>query len=151
VLATSYVRLQACRLADDIIVATTTMLSTMTSWPRRARRRPVVSRQRTGRASADTSVPRVKQATIWCPRDIDCPLIDSETVDRVIAGPCRAHRDAWPTRVTLSSGRIRAGWTPEALFADVLERAGRMASRALARTVTAFVLEERPDLFVLES
>jgi spore coat polysaccharide biosynthesis protein SpsF len=76
----------------------------------------------------------------------DCPMLDSEVVDRVI--------DAlWaPPAVDYSANVIERtfpqGLDAEAMFFDVLLRTRRMAVSPEAREhVTWFIREERPDLF----
>lgn len=77
----------------------------------------------------------------------DCPLIDPEVVDRVIA---RATDDADPcdyasNTITRSYPR---GLDVEAVHRDALERVARLARSELAREhVTYFIHRERPELF----
>jgi spore coat polysaccharide biosynthesis protein SpsF len=79
----------------------------------------------------------------------DCPLIDPEVLDRVVA---RALDDTAPCDYasnTLQRTYPR-GLDVEALHVDVLERIGRMArSRPAREHVTYFLHAERRDLFVI--
>jgi spore coat polysaccharide biosynthesis protein SpsF len=77
----------------------------------------------------------------------DCPLIDPGEVDRVV--------DALRADVDYAANVVEPRTLPrgldcEALWRDVLERVGRMATSPAAREhVTWFVHSERPDLFAI--
>jgi spore coat polysaccharide biosynthesis protein SpsF len=77
----------------------------------------------------------------------DCPLIDPGEVDRVV--------DALGEQVDYAANIVEPRTLPrgldcEALWRDVLERVGRMATSRPAREhVTWFVHSERPDLFAI--
>jgi spore coat polysaccharide biosynthesis protein SpsF (cytidylyltransferase family) len=80
----------------------------------------------------------------------DCPLLDPEIVDRVVAtlvddGPCDYASN-------VIERRYPRGMDAEAMYADVLHRVARLATSAEAREhVTWYILRERPDLFVRRS
>jgi spore coat polysaccharide biosynthesis protein SpsF len=75
----------------------------------------------------------------------DCPLIDPVEVDRVVGA---LGDDVDYAANIVEPRRLPRGLDCEALWRDVLERAGRMAtSRAAREHVTWFVREERPELF----
>jgi spore coat polysaccharide biosynthesis protein SpsF len=81
----------------------------------------------------------------------DCPLIDPEETDAVIAA-LQERR----TSCDYASNRLQAhlprGLDTEALWRDVLERMDRLATSAPAREhVTWFCYAERPDLFRLHA
>jgi spore coat polysaccharide biosynthesis protein SpsF len=76
----------------------------------------------------------------------DCPLIDAETLDAVVALALDAPCDYASNTMQRTFPR---GLDAEALFADVLERLGRLATSTPAREhVTWFLHRERPELFV---
>ena len=81
----------------------------------------------------------------------DCPLIDPEETDTVVA----ALEERQSTCDYASNGLERSlplGLETEALWRDVLERMDRLAMSAAAREhVTWFCYGERPDLFALHS
>lgn len=75
----------------------------------------------------------------------DCPLLDAEVMDRVVA--------ALAPSLDYASNTLRRtyprGLDVEAFHADVLERMARLAtSRAAREHVTYFLHRERPDLFL---
>jgi len=79
----------------------------------------------------------------------DCPLIDPRETDAVVEA-----LDERATTCDFASNTLEPdlprGLDTEALWADVLERTGRMATSAPAREhVTWFCYAERPDLFSL--
>jgi spore coat polysaccharide biosynthesis protein SpsF len=81
----------------------------------------------------------------------DCPLIDAQEVDAVIAAleQRRATCDYASNRLERDLPR---GLDAEALWRDVLDRMDRLArSRPAREHVTWFCYAERPDLFALHS
>lgn len=81
----------------------------------------------------------------------DCPLIDPVEIDVVIAA-LQERRVRCDYASNILERRLPRGLDTEALWADVLERVGRMATSASAREhVTWFCHTERPDLFELHS
>ena len=79
----------------------------------------------------------------------DCPLIDPEETDAVIAA-LESERCDYASNILERT--LPRGLDTEALWRDVLERVERLATSAAAREhVTWFVHSERPDLFVLRS
>jgi spore coat polysaccharide biosynthesis protein SpsF len=81
----------------------------------------------------------------------DCPLIDPDEVDAVIAAleERRATADYASNRL---EPHLPRGLDAEALWRDVLERTHRLAVSAPAREhVTWFCYAERPDLFALHA
>src|SRR5207249_2946295 len=81
----------------------------------------------------------------------DCPLIDPDTVDRVV---CALTDDT--SGADYASNVIERtyprGLDAEALFRDTLERCERRATSAEAREhVTYYIVRNRPDLFTLRS
>jgi len=145
-------RLTRCRLADDIVVATTV----------NATDDPVVTVARAEgarwfRGSEGDVLDRYVGAARDAKADIvvrvtaDCPLIDPDVSDRVIdalvSGPER-----WDYASNVVRRTFPQGLDTEALFADTLERVHRMARSASAREhVTPFIYRERPDLFLVHS
>jgi spore coat polysaccharide biosynthesis protein SpsF len=80
----------------------------------------------------------------------DCPLIDPEETDIVIAA--LRERPTCDYASNTLERHLPRGLDTEALWADVLERMARMARSAPAREhVTWFCHSERPDLFELHS
>lgn len=79
----------------------------------------------------------------------DCPLIDPEVVDRVVADLVDSvERCDYSSNVITRT--FPKGLDVEAMHADVLERVNRLASTVSAREhVTTFVYQERPDLWFL--
>jgi len=146
-------RLAGCRLADELVVATTV----------NATDDPVVAVARGEGArwvrGSETDVleryvgaAREARADVVVRVTADCPLIDPDVSDRVIAA-ASSHPGRWdyvsnvvPTRT------FPRGLDTEALFADTLERVHRMAHSEAAREhVTPFIYQERPDLFAIGS
>jgi len=81
----------------------------------------------------------------------DCPLIDSATVDRVVAALVDAPGGA-DYAANVIERTFPRGLDTEAFFIDALERMARLATSAAAREhVTRFLLVERPDLFLRHS
>ena len=79
----------------------------------------------------------------------DCPLIDATETDAVVA-ELQERRLTCDYASNCVERHLPRGLDCEALWVDVLERIGRMASSAPAREhVTWFCYAERPDLFAL--
>lgn len=77
----------------------------------------------------------------------DCPLIDPREVDVVVAA-LEEHPDRYDYAANTLERDLPRGLDCEALWADVLERMGRMATSKPAREhVTWFCHAERPELF----
>jgi spore coat polysaccharide biosynthesis protein SpsF len=141
-------RLRACRRLDDIVIATTA----------RPTDDPVVDLARqqgiaSFRGDEDDvlsrylGAARAAEAELVVRVTADCPLLDPEVTDRVIA---RATDDADPCDYASNTLRrtFPRGLDTEALHRDVLERVARLARSQPAREhVTYFVHQERPDLF----
>lgn len=80
----------------------------------------------------------------------DCPLVDPEVIDRVVAAVADDPEGADYASTDLPRPTFPRGLDAEALFADVLFRADRLARSAPAREhVTYFVWAEEPALFRL--
>ena len=152
-LARQLARVKRCRLVDDIVVATTTN-ATDDAVVATARDEGV----RWFRGSETDVLGRYAGAAQEARADVvirltaDCPLIDPEVSDRVIAtlsgepGRWDYVSNVVPTRT------FPRGLDTEALFADTLERVHRMAhSQAAREHVTPFIYQERPDLFSIGS
>src|SRR4051794_7585076 len=78
----------------------------------------------------------------------DCPLIDPREVDVVVAEIEARRHDCDYAANILGPRQLPRGLDCEALWRDVLERVGRMATSVPAREhVTWFVHAERPELF----
>ena len=145
-------RLARCRLVDDVVVATTA----------NATDDAVVALARSEgarwfRGSEGDVLARYAGAAREARADVivrvtaDCPLIDPDECDRVIAALV-----SHPARADYASNVVRRtfpqGLDCEAMFADTLERVDRLArSPAVREHVTAFVWHERPELFLIES
>lgn len=81
----------------------------------------------------------------------DCPLIDPDETDAVIAA-LEQRRDCCDYASNRLVPQLPRGLDSEALWRDALERTDRLArSRAAREHVTWFCYEERPDLFELHS
>jgi spore coat polysaccharide biosynthesis protein SpsF len=143
-------RLKRCRNLDEIVVATT----------RDAADRPVVElAERHGArwfcgdehdvlgrfvgAAKETAADVVVRCTG------DCPLIDPEVTDRVIA-ELTDHVDECDYASNVIERTFPRGLDSEAMFIDTLERIDRLARSAAAREhVTIVPRSERPELFLL--
>lgn len=143
-------RLQACRLADDIVVATTEAAAD-DPLTRLADEAGV----RWFRGSEDDVLARYLGAAREAGADVvvrvtaDCPLIDPEQTDRVTAALGDGLCDYASNVVRRTFPR---GLDSEAMTREALERAGRLAVSAAAREhVTRVMLVERPELFRLRS
>jgi spore coat polysaccharide biosynthesis protein SpsF len=77
----------------------------------------------------------------------DCPLIDAEVTDLVVAAACEPGCDYASNVIRRTFPR---GLDVEAFHVDVLERLARLAKSVPAREhVTYFLHRERPDLFLV--
>jgi spore coat polysaccharide biosynthesis protein SpsF len=151
-LARQLERVKRCRLLDDVVVATTTA-GADDALVALARDEGV----RWFRGSESDVLGRYAGAASEAGADVvvritaDCPLLDPETSDRVIA----ALSDG-PDLADYASNVLRrtypVGLDTEALWRDTLERTARHARSASAREhVTPYVYAERPDLFLIRS
>lgn len=143
-------RLKRCRLADDIVVATTGNTADD----------PVVEVAevegvRWFRGSEDDVLERYLGAAQDAKADIviritaDCPLIDPDQTDRVITELQARKRDC-DYAANVIERTVPRGLDVEALFMDTLQRTDRLAHSPVAREhVTWFIREERQDLFTL--
>jgi spore coat polysaccharide biosynthesis protein SpsF len=141
-------RLRRCREADEIVVATTV----------NAADDPVVALAegegvRWHRGSEHDVLGRYAAAAAESRADVvvrvtaDCPLIDPEVTDRVIA-ELSGHAQECDYASNVLPRTFPRGLDTEALFHDVLVRVDRLARSAAAREhVTLFVAVERPELF----
>jgi spore coat polysaccharide biosynthesis protein SpsF len=137
-------RLRAAKMVDTIVIATTD-LPTDEPVAREAARLGVGC----FRGSEQDVLSRYVGAARACAADVvvrvtsDCPLLDPETVDRVIGALTRGCDYASNTHVRT----YPRGLDVEALHAGTLERIARLATSAAAHEhVTAFVMEY-PALF----
>ena len=145
-------RLAACRLADELVVATTL----------NAADDPVVTVARGEGArwfrgsEADVleryvGAAREARADVVVRITADCPLIDPDVSDRVVAALTDAPA-RWDYVSNVAPRTYPRGLDTEALFVDTLERVHRMArSHAGREHVTPFIYQERPDLFSIGS
>lgn len=145
-------RLQRSAVLDDIVIATTTNPSD-DSVVALAHQSQVAC----FRGSEADVLSRYVGAARQARADVvvrvtgDCPLIDPEVLDRVVRA-----LEAPDVLCDYASNAIERsyplGLDTEAMFADVLFRAERLARSAPAREhVTYYVVRERPDLFLLRS
>ncbi len=145
-------RLKQCRAIDDITVATT--LNDADD--------PIVALARGEdvrwfRGSEYDVLSRYVGAARESSADIavritsDCPLIDPEETDRVVL-ELESHTDKCDYAANTVERTFPRGLDVEAFFRDTLERIGRVARSSPAREhVTFFLLQERPDLFLVRS
>ena len=145
-------RLKKCQCVDEIIVATTINAtddpvvalanSEGVRWFRGSEQ-DVLSRY--------LGAARESQADIVVRITADCPLIDPEQTDRVIH-ELESHATECDYAANTIKRTFPRGMDAEALFGDTLERLGRLGYSQPAREhVTFFLLEERPDLFLIRS
>lgn len=145
-------RLKRCTSLDEIVVATTTNSSDdpvveladlqQVAWSRGSEHDVLGRYLAAARGAKADVVVRVTG---------DCPLIDPVVVDQVIAA--LEHPDAACDYASNVLERtFPRGLDTEALFAETLYRVGRLAKSAQAREhVTAYIVQERPELFVRRS
>jgi len=143
-------RLRACRRIDGIIVATSTNAADA-AVVELARAEGVghfcgSEHDVLGRF---LGAARAAEAAIVVRITADCPLIDPDTVDRVVQTLEDGGCDYASNVIERTYPR---GLDTEAFFRDVLERVARLAQSPQAREhVTWFLLRERPELFVTRS
>ncbi len=145
-------RLERCELADDVVLAVTTNPDDE-PLIELARRRGV----RWHRGSEHDVLARYVAAAREAAADLvvrvtsDCPLIDPEETDAVIAA-LQERRESCDYASNRLEPHLPRGLDTEALWRDALERTDRLATSAPAREhVTWFCYAERPDLFELHS
>jgi spore coat polysaccharide biosynthesis protein SpsF len=145
-------RLARCERADELVVATTT----------NSEDDPIVALvgrlgHRVFRGSEDDVLSRYAGAAREAGADLvvrvtsDCPLIDPEETDVVIAElEARAAEADFASNPLVRD--VPRGLDTEALWRDVLERAHRMATSVPAREhVTFYIWSERPERFALHA
>jgi spore coat polysaccharide biosynthesis protein SpsF len=151
-LAQQLLRLKRCRLADEIVVATTTN-ATDDRVVALARAAGVRWFRGSERDVLERYVGAVRdaRADVVVRVTADCPLIDSDVSDRVIDALSGGSMPSdYASNVTPRT--YPQGLDTEALFADTLERVHRMARSESAREhVTTFIYREHPDLFLVQS
>jgi spore coat polysaccharide biosynthesis protein SpsF len=145
-------RLRACRMAREIVIATTTNPAddpvAETAWRHdcclfRGSEYDVLGRYLAAARKACAEV--VVRITA------DCPLVDPEVVDRVIR-ELLDRADACDYASNVFARTWPRGLDVEAFFMDTLERMDRLGRSPLAREhVTAVIRAERPDLFLCHS
>jgi spore coat polysaccharide biosynthesis protein SpsF len=145
-------RLQRCRRADDIVVATTEKeddtpvvviaKAVGTRWFRGSEH-DVLSRY--------LGAAREARADVVVRITADCPLIDPGVTDDVIA-ELETHQDACDYASNVMPRTFPRGLDSEALFGDALERLARLASTGPEREhVTLAVRERCRHLFLKRS
>lgn len=145
-------RLQRCRRADDIVVATTEKeddtpviviaKAVGTRWFRGSEH-DVLSRY--------LGAAREARADVVVRITADCPLIDPGVTDDVIA-ELETHQDACDYASNVMPRTFPRGLDSEALFGDALERLARLASTEPEREhVTLAVRERCRHLFLTRS
>lgn len=151
-LAQQLKRLRRCRYADEIVVATT----------RKDEDTPVVAVAESAgarwfRGSEQDVLARYLGAAREARADIvvritaDCPLIDPEVTDTVIA-ELESHADACDYASNVMPRTFPQGLDSEALFLDTLERIHRLTSSGPEREhVTLFLRREGRHLFLTRS
>lgn len=145
-------RLARCRQADEIVAATTT---NTTDDPVVAIAREAGVRWFRG-SEADVlsryvGAAREAKADVVVRVTADCPLIDPEESDRVVAALV-AQRERCDYASNVVRRTFPQGLDTEAMYADTLERLDRLAQSSPAREhVTYFILKERPELFAIQS
>jgi len=145
-------RLARCRQVDEIVVATTT----------NATDDPVVAVARAEGArwyrGSETDVlaryvgaAREARADVVVRVTADCPLIDPEESDRVVA-TLVAQRERCDYASNVVRRTFPQGLDTEVMHADTLERLDRLARSSPAREhVTYFILNEHPEFFRIHS
>lgn len=145
-------RLKQCTLVDDIVVATTT---NTTDDPVAV----LAYREQVGcfRGSEQDVLARYVGAAREAKADVvirvtaDCPLIDSQVTDRVIA-ELTDHAMECDYASNVLRRTYPRGLDVEAFFWDTLVRMERLAQSSKAREhVTVFLRSERPELFLCRS
>jgi spore coat polysaccharide biosynthesis protein SpsF len=145
-------RLQRCEHVDEVVLATTAAPADD----------PVAELAgrlgvRVHRGPEDDVLTRYADAARSARADLvvrltaDCPLLDPEATDAVVAA-LEARRSACDYASNVLERHLPRGLDTEALWRDVLERADRLATSRPAREhVTSFIHTERPDLFALHA
>lgn len=151
-LARQIERLQECREADEIVIATTT----------NPQDDPIVALARdlgvrSFRGSENDVLGRYVGAAFAAQADLvarvtsDCPLIDANETDRVIAA-LKERQATHDYAANVLERHLPRGLDTEALWIDALLRADRMAESSTAREhVTHFLVRERPEWFRLHA
>lgn len=136
-------RLRAARRIDDIVIATTVSAKDDAVCREAARHRAGVFRgSQTDVLARYLGAARIFRADVVVRVTSDCPLLDPEVVDRVVAA-----LDGADYASNTHTRTFPRGLDVEALHADTLERIGRLGTSPAAREhVTAFVMEQ-PRLF----
>jgi len=142
-------RLRRCRRADDIVLATT---ANAADDPLAALARRLDVRCHRGSEhdvlSRYVDAARDARADVVVRLTSDCPLVDPEETDLVIAA-LEERRDACDYASNIGHRDLPRGLDAEALWRDVLERAGRLATSAAAREhVTWHIHAECPQLYL---
>jgi spore coat polysaccharide biosynthesis protein SpsF len=142
-------RLEGCRQVDEVVLAVTTnpdddpivdLAGRLDVRVHRGSEHDVLDRYAGAARASDADV--VVRVTS------DCPLIDADEVDAVIA----ALEPGWDYSSNTLERHLPRGLDAEALWRDALDRMDRLATSAPAREhVTWFCREERPELFLLRS
>jgi spore coat polysaccharide biosynthesis protein SpsF len=143
-------RLKASRNLDEIMVATTVNASDdpvvalaqaeQVAWFR-GDEHDVLARY--------LGAARAAKAEMVVRMTADCPLIDPQIVDLVVAAACESGCDYASNTIHRTYPR---GLDVEAFHVDVLERMDRLATSAPAREhVTYHLHRERPDLFLIRN
>ena len=145
-------RLKLCRCADEIVLATTNNRDD-DSLISLAEQEGV----RWFRGSEHDVLSRFVGAAAEARADIvvrvtgDCPLIDAEQVDRVIA-ELEHNESSCDYAANILRRTFPRGLDTEAIFRDALHRIDRLGKSAAAREhVTYFVHCEHPELFLCRS
>jgi spore coat polysaccharide biosynthesis protein SpsF len=145
-------RLSRCSQVDEIVVATTTnpIDEPLVDLARRLGLRWYRGSEHDVLARY-LGAAREMRAELVVRVSSDCPLIDASETDAVVDA-LRQRRTSCDYASNRLEPHLPRGLDTEALWADALERTGRMACSAPAREhVTWFCYAERPDLFALHS
>jgi spore coat polysaccharide biosynthesis protein SpsF len=145
-------RLKSCKLADEIIIATTVNAADDpivhladvegVRWYRGSEQDVLSRYLGAARESRCSVVVRVTS---------DCPLIDSEETDKVIS-ELIAHPSECDYAANVLDRKLPRGLDTEAMFIDTLERISRLATSLPAREHVTYLLHhERPELFLTRS
>lgn len=145
-------RLKLCRLADEIVVATT---DNHTDDPVVALAEAEGVRWFRGYEhdvlARYVGAAREALADIVVRVTADCPLIDPEQTDRVVQ-ELESHNSVCDYASNIIERTFPRGLDAEALFSDTLERVHRLGqSRPAREHVTWFIYAEQPGLFLLRS
>jgi spore coat polysaccharide biosynthesis protein SpsF len=144
-------RLARCRRADELVVATTInapddavvkVAGVEGARWFRGEEHDVLSRY--------LGAVREARAELVVRVTADCPLIDPGEVDRVILA-LESDAPGADYAANVVERTFPRGLDAEALFRDVLERIGRLASSAAAREHVTQLVHDRRDLFLVRS